>query len=156
MRKTILASTAAMLCLAAAKDNANAGAAPAAKAAPAVTAVRPAAEIKLPERKSRRGSTSVFPFDALTEIGMSFGVKDRTAASLSSVVSNANRKNQVNKTDDNGAIVYKTKTVKDAAGVETVMPTQDPVKVAAKRFYAIDVDAKTDPDGASVRVVREL
>jgi hypothetical protein len=155
MRKTIFTNAAALACFAAA-GAASGAAAPAAKAGPIVTGIRKASEIKLPERTTKRGSVSVFPFDQLTEAGMSFGLKDRTAKSLSSVVSNQNRRNMTDKKDDAGNIVFKTKTVKDAAGVETVMPTQDAERVAVKRFFAIDVDAKSDPDGASVRVVREL
>lgn len=126
------------------------------RAAPVLTAVTSA--VPMPERKAARGSKSAFNFDGLTEVGMSFGVKDRTAASLTSVVHTANKKAMIDKTDATGAKVFKTIEIKDANGVvvgSTVSATETE-KVAGKHFFAVDCDAKTDPDGASVRIFRDL
>lgn len=70
--------------------------------------------------KKKRGAKLVYDFEALTKVGMSFGVKNRTARQLRTTISNANRDYHPNK------------------------------------FYAVDVDRLTDPDGADVRVVREV
>ena len=100
------------------------------------------AKIAMPVRASRRGSESKYPFATL-EVGEAFGLKNKTAKNMTSVVSNANRKFQVNKTDDAGNVVYKTNEIKDAQGNVTHIPTSEPVKVAGKHFFAYDVDAAT-------------
>jgi hypothetical protein len=124
-------------------------------------------KLALPERKSKRGSESKYPFASLTEIGMAFGVKNKTAAQLSSIVSNANRKALIAKTDANGGTVYKTKEVTDAAGNKTVVPTTEPEMIATAHFFAFDITddyrtankaafAKGGPfEGAAVLVFRD-
>lgn len=121
--------------------------------------------LTMPTRSSKRGSTSIFPFDTLANVGDAFGVKNRDAKSMSSVISNANRKNMVNKTDANGNVVYKTTELKDANGtVIGHQPTTEPEKVAGKRFAAFDVKGNkeltaaikgTPLEGSSVLVFRE-
>lgn len=145
---------------------ANGDAAPAAakaskpRVAPVITGTH---KIEIPQRSTKRGSVSLYPFDTLTEPGMAFGLKDRTAKNLSSIISNANRKGLVNKTDDAGNVVYKTKEITDAGGNKSVVPTTDPEKVAGQKFSAFDVTPEyaktikgTPLEGSSVIVVREI
>lgn len=118
-----------------------------------------------PERESKRGSTSQFPFSSLTQPGMAFGVKDRTKASLSQIISNRNRKSLVDKTDQNGNIVYKTTETINADGSKSMIPTQEAEKVPSAKFYAVDVTDeyrkqhladKPEFADASVLVFREI
>ena len=96
--------------------------------------------IAMPVRTNNRpGSKTLYPFDTLTEVGMSFGVKNRTAHQLSSVLSNANRKAMVDKVDDAGNKVFMTKKLKAADGSESIVPTTDVAKVAGRRYFAVDV-----------------
>jgi len=135
---------------------ATAAAKPAATAKPAPVIAAATKLVPMPDFSANRGTKSVYPFDTLTEKGMSFGVLNKDAKSLSTVISNANRKGMVAKRDAEGNIVYKTKKVKDANGVESIVTTTDAEKVSAKHFKAVDVDPKTDPDKASVRVFRDI
>lgn len=140
---------------------ANAAAAPAApktanaagkRVEPQLTAVVAPNVIPMPTKESKRGSTSLYPFDSLTAVGMSFGVKNKTAAQLSSIVSNANRKAMVNKTDAAGNVVYKTTPLKDANGnVVGQAPTTEPEKIAGKHFFAVDV---ADLDAARQKALK--
>lgn len=122
------------------------------------------AALPQPERKSKRGSTSQFPFASLTAIGMAFGVKDRDAKSLSQIISNQNRRHLVDKTDQNGNTVYKTTETIGADGTKTVVPTQEAEKTHSRKFYAFDVTKEyaeahlkgTDLEGSSVLVFREV
>lgn len=142
-----------------AATNTTPAAAPAAKqvgavkrVAPELTAVSKA--IPIPTNVNTRGSKSLYPFDSLTEVGMSFGMKNKKASSLASIVSNQNRKALEPKKDENGNIVYKQKEMKDASGNVTYVPTGDPEMVQTKKFQVADVDPKTDPEGAACRVWR--
>lgn len=87
--------------------------------------------VKLPtigERYTLRGrGRKFYPFEQLTERGMSFGVKGRTIRQIRSVVSARNRKN-----------------------MRTTPKGQEP-----QLFYVAAVDPKKDVDGASVRVFRD-
>lgn len=120
-------------------------------------------KLDIPERKSKRGSESKYPFASLTEVGTAFGVKNKTAAQLSSIVSNANRKYLRPETDANGNAVYETKEITGADGTKTVVPDNSkPRMVADRHFFALDVDAdmkkkiaKTPLDGSSVLVFRD-
>lgn len=106
---------------------------------PQLTAV---ASITMPTRSSKRGSVSIYPFANLTTVGQAFGVKNKTAAQLSSIVSNANRKALVPVTDENGP-VYDTKEISGADGTKTVVPdTSKPKMTASKHFFAFDVTAE--------------
>jgi hypothetical protein len=122
-------------------------------AAPVISAV--SAAVPIPELKNKRGGNSIYPFDQLTEIGQSFGVKGKTAETIRAVVSNANRKALDTVKDAAGNVVYDTKELDQGNGVKINVPdTSKPKKVATKKFVAADVDPKTDPDGANVRVWR--
>ena len=127
----------------------------AARVVPELTAVR--TDIPLPQGASR-GSKSTYDFDSIAgTVGASFGVKNKDARSLGSVVTNANKrfaKEAPNKTNPDGSIVYKTTEMRDGAGNVTHMPTTEPEKEQAVVFKAFDVDAKTDPDGAQARIFR--
>lgn len=122
-----------------------------ARVAPEITTIT--ANVPVPE-KTRRGAKSLYPFDEL-EIGASFGVKNKTASNMASIVSNQNRRAMEVKKDETGAVVYKTKELKGADGTVTNVPTDEPEMVETKRFICADVDPKTDPAGASVRVWRQ-
>lgn len=104
--------------------------------APVITG---SAKINVPDRPVKRGNPSLYPFDTLTEPGMAFGVKGKTAKQLGSIVSNANRK-------------HRSKSVVD--GKEIVTEHQ--------KFFAFEPTAEqakeykgTKLEGASVVVVRE-
>lgn len=119
---------------------------------PEITTISTAIPVPL---KTRRGAKSMYPFDDL-QPGASFGVKNKTAASMSSIVSSNNRRNLEPKKDENGNVIYKMKKIKGADGTEMSVPTDKPETVEMKRFVCADVDPKTDPDGASVRVWRQV
>lgn len=105
---------------------------------PVLTAV--ATGIAMPERASKRGSVSLYPFDTLATVGAAFGVKNKTAAQLSSIVSNANRKAMTPELDAAGNKVYNTKEITGADGTKTTVPdTANPKMVATKHFFAHDV-----------------
>lgn len=84
--------------------------------------------VAMPENRSVRGSKSSYDWNGL-EIGKSIAIANKTKKQLASVITNANKRF----------------SVKDAAGKVT----------ATKRFFTVDCDPKTDPDGASVRIFRE-
>jgi hypothetical protein len=121
------------------------------------------AGVEMPVKPNKRGSASIFPFETLTAVGMAFGIKNRNAKSLSSIISNANRKAMVNKTDDAGNVVYKTTEMKDANGtVVGRSPTTEPEKVDGVKYEAFDVDADlkkkikgTPLEGSTVLVFRK-
>lgn len=130
---------------------------------PALTGVT--AAIAMPTRNKARGSKTLYPFDSLTAVGMSFGVKNRTAKQLSSVLSNANRKAMVPKIDAEGNSVFKTQKLTDAAGGVSLVPTTEVEKVAGAHYFAVDVvggkvgDAAikgTDLEGSIAVVFRDL
>lgn len=76
------------------------------------------AGIEIPARKSRGGAASKYPFAQL-EPGQYFGVKNKDARTMSSVVGNQNRKHRSELTAEDG-----TKSV-----------------TSSKEFRAVDVDA---------------
>lgn len=123
------------------------------RVAPVLTAV--STTVPMPDRNANRGSKTSYPFEALTAAGMSFGVKNKTAKQLASIISNQNRKPGPTKRNPDGSIVYKTSDMTDAQGNVTKVPTSEPETMPGKQFFAIDCDPKTDPDGASVRVFRQ-
>lgn len=122
------------------------------------------ASLPQPERASKRGSTSQFPFASLVSVGMAFGVKDRDAKSLSQIISNQNRKNMTDKRDDAGNVIYKTAETTAPDGTKMAIATQEAERVPSKRFYAVDVTAEyaeanlkgTALEGSSVLVFREI
>lgn len=137
----------------------NAAAATAKRVEPALTAV--ATGIDLPVRTTKRGSTSLYPFADL-EIGACFGVKNKTAKQLASIVSNANKKAMVQETDANGP-VFNTKEITGADGTKSVVADRaSPKMVATRHYFAFDVDkdykAKikgTALEGSTVLVFRD-
>lgn len=103
-----------------------------AREVPEITSVSNA--IPIPERSYQRGSKSAYNFGLLTEIGMSFGVKNKTRAQVSPVVSRENKRNRTDTPD----------------------PTQPGKMIStwSARYEAFDVNPANDPDGAKVRVFR--
>lgn len=121
---------------------------------PELTAIR--TDIAIPEvvtRAAKRGAKSVYPFDELP-IGGSFGIKNKTLKQVNSVVSSVNRKHLTPKLDASGNIVTRPVTARTRDGVTVTTPGTKPVMVATKRFIAAEVNPKTDPEKASVRVWR--
>lgn len=99
---------------------------------PVITAVSTA--IPIPERSNRRGSKSAYDFSVLTAVGTSFGVKNKTIKQVNPIVHRENKRNCT----------------------ETADPTQPgkTIKTYKARYEAFEVDPKTDPDNAKVRVFR--
>lgn len=148
------------------KAFANAPKAAAAAAAPqATTAAADDANVKvlginttltMPSRDARRtgGFKSKYGFENM-EVGTSIGVVGRSAKTLASTISGANRRFRVEKRDEKGAIVYEQIPLKDATGNVTSY-TQGPALFEQQRhFFAIDTDPKTDPEGATARIWRD-
>lgn len=145
---------------------ATAAATKAPRVAPVITGVLAATAVPMPERVVNRGSKTNYPFDSLANVGDSFGVVNKTAANLQPIVATQNRKPGAIKKDANGLPIvkgYLDVEMKDAAGtVIGKMPGNanngaeiDYDRLPQKKYFALDVDAKTDPQGASVRVWRE-
>lgn len=103
------------------------------RVAPELAEVR--VDVAMPQKR-RGGMASHYDFDSLTAVGASFGIKNKSASQISSIVSKENRR-------------YMS---------ETVDPTNPAkkVKTFAKKFDVFDVDAKNDPDGAKCRVFRTI
>ncbi len=120
---------------------------------PEITQISTAVE--MPVRVNNRGSKTLYPFDDLP-VGGSFGVKNKTAAGLASIISNQNRKNMVEEKDENGNTVFETQELKGVDGTITKVPTEKPQMVREKHFFANDTTADADPDNATVRVFRDL
>jgi len=131
---------------------------------PEITAI--ATGIAIPTGASAaRGSKSPYNFDEL-EVGAAFGVKNKTAKQLSSIVSNQNRKdnNQRQKTNADGSPAFKTEytETKDVNGaVIGKVPHQVPDTEWIKEFRAFDVTKEmaktykgTALEGSSVVVFR--
>lgn len=124
------------------------------RVAPELTGV--SKTVPMPVRASTRGSKTIYPFEALTEIGMSFGVKNKTAEQLTSIISNQNRKLGAVKKNADGSPVFKMQDMKDASGaVVGQVPTTEHDHEPQKHFFAVNVDKRKDPEGASVRVFRD-
>ncbi len=140
--KRILASsmlsTAALAFASAPDAGAAAPATPKAdKVAPVITGIA-AISITRPE-SGGRGSKSSYPFDDL-EIGQCFGVSNKDARQMSSIVSNQNRKNREPVKVD-GVVQYETKDASDGNGGTISVPdTSKPKMSQTKRFFARDVD----------------
>jgi len=93
------------------------------RVAPEVTPVT--TSLPIPEKK-RGGFRSHYDFTILTEVGASFGIKNKTAKQINPIVSKENRRHK------NADKTYKIK------------------------YEVFDVDAKSDPDGAQCRVYRTI
>lgn len=118
-----------------------------------ITSISDAIPVPANIGKSQRGGRSLYPFDDLA-VGQSFGVMNKTQKQMASTVSAANKRHRVEVTDANGQVVYKTQDVKQADGSVVKTPTLDVQTQPGRIFVAADVDSKTDPDGASVRIWR--
>lgn len=157
MRKIALATLASASAPAFANPSPTA---PAKRVEPVLTEA--VAGIAMPTKTSKRGSVSLYPFASL-EIGQCFGVKNKTAAQLSSIVSNANRKAMEQAKDEAGNLLFETKTISGADGSTTEVPdASKPKMVATKHFFAHDVDAEyaktikgTKLEGSTVLVFRD-
>ena len=103
------------------------------RVAPELAKVR--TDIAIPQRK-RGGISSHYNFDSLTEVGSSFGIKNKSAVQINAIVSKENRRHMS----------------------ETVDPTNSSktIKTYSKKYSVFDVDSKTDPDGAKCRVFRTI
>jgi hypothetical protein len=153
MRKTI-APAFGIAAVLAAKEGASGAAAAAERVAPQFAAIGTA--VPLPAKKTNRGSVSIYPFGDLTAVGMSIPVLNKTAKQLASIVSNANRKAKVKKTDAAGNVVYKTKELVDpATNAKTTVATNEPEMVQSAHYIVADCDPKTDPDKATARIFRD-
>lgn len=161
MRKINLAVLSAASAMAFDASQPAAAAAKTTRVPPVITGAGVA--IPQPVRNTKRGSESQYPFDTLTEVGMAFGVKGKEAKNLTSIVSAANRKNQINKTNPDGTVIYKSQEVTNPDGSKTTVPTSQPEKTAGKHFYAWDVTPEyakqnlkgTPLEGSSVLVFRD-
>lgn len=129
----------------------GADAAAKARVAPVLTAI--SSDVPMPQVSTRRGNNSIYPFEKL-EVGQSFGILNKTAKNMGSVVTSANKRFMVDAVDSEGKPIYKTQEVKAADGTVSKVPTLEREKAPGKVFAAFDVDPKTDPQGASVRVFR--
>lgn len=137
MRSILLATVASSLvAMPRAFDNATAKPA-AARVEPQLTGV---AALSLPTRVNKRGSETKYPFESLDAVGKAFGVKNKSAAQLSSIVSNANRKNTEVIKDEAGNVVYQTKEISGPDGSKVSVPdTSKPKTKPVKKFFAYDV-----------------
>lgn len=110
----------------------------AATTTPAVTA---AAKFELPAPKNARGGSSLYKFDELTEVGMTFGVKGKTFKQVSGAVSGANRKGKQPVNDADGNPTYETKPMSSGPNGETtqVPDTSKPITKVVKKFRAVEV-----------------
>lgn len=130
---------------------------------PAPVAVKPTVKIlgistavKMPENVSKRGSKTKYEYAKL-EIGQSIGIQGRTATSLNSTVSSWNRVYRIQRKDETGKLLFEQTEIKDQAGnvTATVDDRKKPITDETRHFFAVDVDAKTDPENASCRIFRD-
>lgn len=124
------------------------------RVAPTLTPVTDASKVAMPVRESTRGSKTIYPFDSLTAVGMSFGCLNKKAESLTSIISNQNRKTYPLTNADGTPQMVAGEPIKDANGV-AIGPGPMIAATYQKHFFAVDCDAKTDPDKATVRVFRD-
>lgn len=108
--------------------------------------------------RGNAGSRSPFPFDTL-EVSQSFGVTNKTAKQMSSIVSNQNRKteNFRHKTDEAGIPQFGASTpiTDPTTGLITGSKPGEPIMEQVKIFVVAEVDPKKDPAKARVRVWRK-
>lgn len=101
--------------------------------APVISAVRN--DIAIPQRTRSGGGKSAYDFSVLTAVGQSIGIVNKTKENVAALVARTNRKNCTETTDPVTGKVNKTYSAK---------------------YEAFEVDPKTDPDGAKVRVFRTI
>lgn len=174
-RSLLLASSAmaAMSGIAfAAADKAGSGAAPGKSAAPPppgasapaadaakaaiTTAIRSDIPPPVAKRTGPRAGQSLYDFDKL-EINGSFGIKDasKTAKKFGSTVTAANHRYDTPVLGADGKPTFaKGAEIKDAAGNVTGYGKGKAIVTTNRKFVCADVDPKTDPDGANLRVWR--
>lgn len=120
-------------------------------------------KLEMPTRTSNRGSSTAYPFGDL-EVGAAFGVKNKNAKQMASIVSNQNRKaeNKRPKVDEAGNKIFKTQELTGADGTVTRVPTGEAEMEQIKNFFAIDVTKEyaeklkgTPLEGSTVLVFRD-
>jgi predicted nucleic acid-binding Zn-ribbon protein len=87
----------------------------------------------------------------------SIGIANKSKKQISSSISKVNNheSNLTNKIGADGAVLMQPgAALKDANGAIVGNAAATPVKERIKEFAAYDVNAKTDPDNASVRIFR--
>lgn len=104
------------------------------------------------EKTSKRGGRGIYPLDKL-EVGKSIAVIGRAARQLSTTVSTWNAK-KLPVLDKNGAPVLQPVKDDDGKPVKGVDGKAEMVAVTRK-FFAVDTDPATDPEGANARIWRE-
>lgn len=88
-------------------------------------------------------------------VGGSIGIQNKTKKQISSTISKVNNAtaNQQQKKAEDGSLVTRPEEIRDATGA-VVGHKNVPVMERIKEFEAFDVDKKSDPDGATVRIFR--
>jgi len=122
---------------------------------PVFTAIRD--DIKPPVTARRGAKSPVVEKMHELEVGKSFGLTNKTKRQISATVSKENNRdtNQKPKLDASGNPVTKPgEPVKDANGNVVAQGTPVNVTERVKEWGAHDIDPKTDPDKATVRVFR--
>lgn len=129
---------------------------------PVLTTVVAAGTITLPKVETNRGSKSAYDFASLTEVGAMLGVKNKTKAELTSVITNANNKAKVKRVDATGKPVFKMNEIKDAVGNITQVPTSEQEIDVTAHYYALDVTPEitkqlkgTPLEGSKALIVRD-
>jgi hypothetical protein len=125
------------------------------RVAPEFTAVR--TDIKPPVTARRGAKSPLVEKMHELEIGASIGLKNKTKRQISATVSKENNRdtNQRPKLGEDGNQITKPgEPVKDANGNVVAQGTPVGVTERIKEWEAHDVDPKTDPDSATVRVFR--
>lgn len=100
--------------------------------APALTAVT--SDVPLPAAATRKSRQSKYDFSGLSAVGQSIGITNRSIKQVAQIVFRENRRHSVEVPDPNKP----GKTIRNYS----------------VRLKAFEVDPKTDPDGAKVRVFR--
>lgn len=154
MRKLMLINTAAPLAF-----MAETGAAKAPRVEPVIVGLN--LDIPMPIR-AKRGSEPKYPFDGL-EVGKCFGVKNKTAKDMGSVISAANRRYNKPVLNEQGQPTYAMKNAQSPEGVEMSVPDlTKPIKNAERHFFAVDATPEqikswkgTENEGIKVLVYRD-
>jgi hypothetical protein len=154
IRKSIILGTSAIAFAAA--DKGGSATPPATPPAPPAAATKEPevkvlgirTDIARPEGARKSGAKSKYDFDAL-EVGQSFGVIGKTAKSFNSIIYAAEQRLGEKVKNPDGTEKMRVKKNKDGS-TELVNEINK-----VREFTAYDVDPKTDPEGATVRVFRD-
>lgn len=159
--KRTLASSIAMATLAsgiafAAPDKGVAATPPAPPAAPAVKVEKLKAVVlgvttSVARPENTGTSRSNYPFDTM-EVDASFGVQNRDKASFNSIIYQAHKRHEIEVLGSDG-LPEKVRTKTSKKGEPEAFEMLNKT-IRTREFEAFDVDAKTDPEGASVRIFR--